>query len=358
MPINFPISPSTDDTYTYLTKTWKYNGTAWERSAATETGNVEGNTGELAYYYAKGSNIQGATAFFYAGDKIGIGTSGPTETLDVRGGITASDKLYAAGGATLGNQLSVGTTVIKTAGIYDSPLGLLLLDSGTQIAQLSDTGFIFNLNSTDIDFSVRGDVLTNLLYVNAGTNNVGINTNAPAERLHVVGGGHFTTGVTASSLTVSGVGGITASYNSHFSAGITCDKLEVGGYWAGTHEEIIGISIDNGNETLTTGKKGRRVIPYNCEVTDWTVISEDTGSITWDVNWCTYANWPTTASVGMHASETPLLDGANKNTSPGTIPNGKWTKRIFDAGDIIEFEIDSVSSITNCNLAIKIRRTG
>ena len=117
MPINFPLSPSLNDTYTYLTKTWKWNGAAWQRSAATETGNVEGNTGEIAYYYEKGSNIQGATAFFYAGDKIGIGTSGPTETLDVRGGITASGGLYVGGGATF-DEVTVRGGITASGGLY------------------------------------------------------------------------------------------------------------------------------------------------------------------------------------------------------------------------------------------------
>jgi hypothetical protein len=111
MAINFPLSPSTDDLYTYLTTTWKWNGNAWEKSAATETGNVEGNTGEISYYYEKGSNIRGATAFFYddTNNRIGIGTSVPTETLDVRGGITASGALYADQGATFGGSIYLPT---------------------------------------------------------------------------------------------------------------------------------------------------------------------------------------------------------------------------------------------------------
>lgn len=30
MAIDFPSSPSTNDTYTYNGRTWKYNGEAWE----------------------------------------------------------------------------------------------------------------------------------------------------------------------------------------------------------------------------------------------------------------------------------------------------------------------------------------
>ncbi|MDP6772623.1 MAG: hypothetical protein QF704_18080, partial [Anaerolineales bacterium] len=99
-----------------------------------------------------------------------------------------------------------------------------------------------------------------------------------------------------------------------------------------------------------------RVLPYDCEVTEWTVTSTNTGPIQWDVNWVSYANWPNgLASVaGSDLPNIPAIgEWGNKNqdTSVG------WTKTTFDAGDILQFEIDSVTTLTNCNLALKIRRT-
>ena len=35
MALNFPISPSVDDLYTYGGKTWKYNGTGWQLIQST-----------------------------------------------------------------------------------------------------------------------------------------------------------------------------------------------------------------------------------------------------------------------------------------------------------------------------------
>ena len=113
MAINFPTSPSVDDTYTYLDQSWICKGTdpvIWERSAATETGNTEGNTGEVAYYDAKGSIIKGATAFYYDSTnlKVGIGTSGPDQTLGVSG------DFYVSGGATFGDNIVLGTNNTET----------------------------------------------------------------------------------------------------------------------------------------------------------------------------------------------------------------------------------------------------
>ena len=36
--INFPSSPAVDDEYTYLTRTWKWNGVAWQLLSGTTGG--------------------------------------------------------------------------------------------------------------------------------------------------------------------------------------------------------------------------------------------------------------------------------------------------------------------------------
>lgn len=56
MTIDFPNSPSTNDTYTYAGKSWYYNGTAWQISAANfgheHTATVTGN-----YTLSNGRNL-------------------------------------------------------------------------------------------------------------------------------------------------------------------------------------------------------------------------------------------------------------------------------------------------------------
>jgi len=136
--------------------------------------------------------------------------------------------------------------------------------------------------------------------------------------------------------------------------GITCDNLNVGGYWAGEQSDYVGIAIDNGTSVITTGKKAHRIIPWDCEVVEWTISSADIGIIQWDINWCTYENWPSTASVG--GSNLPGITIGPANKAQDTSVD--WAKTTFAAGDIIEFEVDSVTSLTNCILSIKIRRTG
>ena len=109
MAINFPLSPSLNDTYTYNSKTWKWNRTAWEKSAATETGNTEGNTGEVAYYDSGGSVIKGATAFLYD---------------DSTGKVHFYQAISAEAGATFGGDVNfLGNAIVATGGFLQWPDG-------------------------------------------------------------------------------------------------------------------------------------------------------------------------------------------------------------------------------------------
>jgi len=410
MPINFPSSPSTNDTYTYSGKTWKYNAqAAWERSAATETGNTEGNTGEVAYYSGKGSIIAGATAFFYDGDKVGIGTSGPTETLDVRGGITASGGLYAGSGATFSSDINVRGGITASGGLYagsgatfssDINIGSNSINAGSGSTIKDQSGNpIFKVISDryiemgDTDASgndtsiyirdTHGVIQMDADEISLTSDVVKVGSAAAGEIKHktdtdtkivfygsgvpnkidfIAGGVTFAGSILNNSVqTLHAPMGITVGHagggalgagNIYTPYGVTCGSLEVGGYWAGEQSTIIGVAIDNGSQVLTTGKKGHRILPWDCEVIEWTVTSTDTGNVSWVINWASYSDWPSTASVG--GSGFPTFTGAGKATDTSV----NWTKTTFSEGDIMEFEIDGTPTVTNSILFIKIRRTG
>ena len=136
-----------------------------------------------------------------------------------------------------------------------------------------------------------------------------------------------------------------------FSDGTSMTTASSGG--GSTDEEIIGIRVDNGASAISTGVKGYRIVPYACTVTEWTVLSNDAGAIQWDINWVTYANFPN-GLTSVAGSDLPNIPATNKKNQDTTVG---WTKTTFAAGDIIEFEIDSVTTLTNCTLFLKIERT-
>lgn len=112
--------------------------------------------------------------------------------------------------------------------------------------------------------------------------------------------------------------------------------------------------IDGGGSAITTGaKKAYIQVPYSGTITEWTLLADQTGSIVIDVWKDTYANYPPTVADTITASAKPTITTAIKNTS-STLTG--WTTSVT-AGDIIEFNVDSVTSITKCHVFIKMTVT-
>jgi hypothetical protein len=114
----------------------------------------------------------------------------------------------------------------------------------------------------------------------------------------------------------------------------------------------LGIVIDGGGSVISTGFKQYIVAPYNCYITDWTILSTLSGEIVIDVWKDTYANFPPNVSDTIAGSEKPTLSGAVKNQNT-TLTS--WTKNI-SANDIIGFNVDSVSTIQKVILTLNVRK--
>ncbi len=136
---------------------------------------------------------------------VGIGTS-PAQKLHVVGtgrpALFGSDnavnivKLYnsATGSGTYnGLDLLVNSTSNATIKAYGMPLTFSTSASnGTDVTErmrLGTSEAVVNENSNDYDFRVESDGNANMLFVDAGTNRVGLRTNAPSDTLDVRSGG-------------------------------------------------------------------------------------------------------------------------------------------------------------------------
>jgi len=116
-------------------------------------------------------------------------------------------------------------------------------------------------------------------------------------------------------------------------------------------EDIIGFVVDGAGSAITTGSKGYREIPYGCTINSWTILGKESGSCVVDVKRCTYSGFPTTASIA--GTEKPTLSSAQKNQD-ATLST--WTTSLA-AGDILEFVVDSASTVTRITVSIKVTRT-
>jgi hypothetical protein len=169
--------------------------------------------------------------------RVGVGVSDPYKTLEVGGDIqlNADDaSIWLKSGATgkhgyVNWTYNTDDTVYAKVGIdYDTrastgfhidsgyPItidyshsgsdGLTFAEGGTTTHRFNNTGAIFNEGSSiSLDFRVESDSKTHMLFVDAGSNKVGINNSAPASPLDVIGdiGASVITGRTYSTGTIA-----------------------------------------------------------------------------------------------------------------------------------------------------------
>ena len=157
--------------------------------------------------------------------------------------------------------------------------------------------------------------------------------------------GISTGGVTSSVFNSSGmrIPGITSSFLATNSTGQIIATSSFG---------TIGITIDGAGSAITTGLKNWITIPFNCQILEWTILSDVSGSIVIDVWKDTFANFPPTVADSIAGTEKPTLSSQNKNQD-NTLTT--WITSI-NQGDILSFYVDSASTLTKVNLALKISR--
>ena len=106
--------------------------------------------------------------------------------------------------------------------------------------------------------------------------------------------------------------------------------------------------IDGDGAAITTGIKGHVVIDADYTVTGWTVITDQTGSITVDVNRATFTDFPTTSSIA--GTELPTVTSGRKAED---LSLSTWTTTL-NARDILEFEVDSASTVELVTVALRL----
>lgn len=110
--------------------------------------------------------------------------------------------------------------------------------------------------------------------------------------------------------------------------------------------------IDGGGATITTGIKGDLEIPFACTITQVTMLADQTGSIVVDIWKQVYASFPPTVTQTITASALPTITTAVKSQD-ATLTG--WTTTC-SAGDILRFNVNSVTSIQRCTIALRVTR--
>jgi len=266
-------------------------------------------------------------------DSTVVGPTGPTGAIDVTSSIISVGGISSSGGATFGGDIILpDDSFVGVSGderiVFDSNGNVITLVTGKVV--ISRKLQRINDEDTFIDFT---------------DDNIELQAGDSDGSIHMVAGLSADMGATfGSGILVQG--------------GVTCDSIAYpdGNSQSSTQTDIIGINVDNGSQVLTTGIKGHRVLPYDCEIAEWNISSSVSGDITWDVNEQVFSLFGAVAADSVNkdsGSQIPTMSGAYTSTQSSP----SWGKNTFNAGDVLEFEIDSVAFLTNCNLSIKIKRT-
>ena len=249
--------------------------------------------------------------------------------------VTGTGSMVLSAAPTLTGTLSTANHTITSASANALAVGLA---GTTNPAFNVDASTAISVTGLNIKSAAAAGGLA-LSVISSGTNeNLTINAKATG----TIGIGTVSTGavtitpaLTLGTALTQGNGGtgITTATN-----GITVSAIE--------------FIIDGGGSVITTGTKGYLEVPFACTVNQWTVLADQSGSITLDVYSDTYANYGTNTSM-VGAGTKPTISAATKGQSAPT----SWTTTSIAAGNIIGFNVATVATVTRVTVSLKVTRT-
>jgi hypothetical protein len=117
------------------------------------------------------------------------------------------------------------------------------------------------------------------------------------------------------------------------------------------------IIIDGSGAVLTTGLKGYVEVPFAFTITQATLLASQSGSVVVDIFKCTFSQFDASSTHPVSgdkitASAPPTITTATKSQD-STLTG--WTTSC-SAGDILAFNVNSVTTIQRVTLSLKGRR--
>lgn len=110
--------------------------------------------------------------------------------------------------------------------------------------------------------------------------------------------------------------------------------------------------ISGGGTVIATGAKSFIEIPFACTITAVRMFADQSGSAVVDIWKDTYTNFPPVVGDSITASAKPTLSAAQKSQD-STLTG--WTTSVV-AGDILRFNVDSCSTITELTISLTVTR--
>jgi hypothetical protein len=119
--------------------------------------------------------------------------------------------------------------------------------------------------------------------------------------------------------------------------------------------------IDGSGSVPATGSWGQISVPLACTMTGWVITADQASGLggvntVVDVLRSTYAGFPGSLASIMGGDKITLYPNEQKNesVSPGSPPTSSFTPVSLSAGDILQFNLNSVNACTRLNVTLLI----
>lgn len=116
-------------------------------------------------------------------------------------------------------------------------------------------------------------------------------------------------------------------------------------------ERFIPVVFDGLGSELVPGVWGDVPVHFDGTILRWRLIALEVGDLQIDVWKTDYAGFPPTVTDTITGSDVPTISSGQKNES--TALTG-WTTDV-NVGDVLRFNIDSVSAITKATLTLTLQ---
>ena len=121
----------------------------------------------------------------------------------------------------------------------------------------------------------------------------------------------------------------------------------------------IGITIDGGGNAPSTGIKGFVTIPYNCTITGWTAIADQSGSASVDVCYVAGSGAPPTApniptDSNKISASAPVVLSSAQSAAGGSSAISTWSTSLGQWGTVM-FNLNSVTTCTRVSVQLFVQ---
>lgn len=133
----------------------------------------------------------------------------------------------------------------------------------------------------------------------------------------------------------------------------TSKKITVSDLFDKLRVSTIPAVINGGGSVLSTGTYVDVPVHFDCTIQEVVLYADQSGSVQVDIWKDAHGNFPPTDADSITASAEPSISGAQSGRD--TTLSG-WITSV-SAGDVLRFYVDSVNTITQLTIALKVQRS-